>query len=245
MLLSEQVNFRKITIRRNKMNKIKNMLVAVIAITFLSTNAFAGNFGLGVTGSIAVIEGVGTESETANTGTENSVRTANASNNAAIGSLFAEYTFESIGGLTFGVDYIPGSADVNSKKMTRTNVTADAKETNQQDGDSTAQATVENHLTYYVEVPVHAGLYGKLGYVEMDVITAETMPGTSGTYGNTSTNGYTYGIGYKNEIGASTYYKVEGTTTEFDTISLASGTTNTIKADLDVTKLTFALGYKF
>ena len=228
------------------MNKIKNTLIAVIAITFLSTSAFAGSVGFGVTGSIAIIEGSGSDNDGTSTGanaTSETNREANASNNVGIGSVFAEYIFDGDHGMTFGIDWIPGSADVNSKKLSRIDATLDAGEATQDDGTYTAQAEVENHMTYYAELPIHGGLYVKAGLVEMDVNTTETSIG--GTYGNTSVDGTMLGLGYKVGLGESSYYKLEGTQTAFDTITLNSTTNNQVKADLDVTKLTFALGYKF
>ena len=224
------------------MNKLRNMLVAMIAIFALSTSAFAGTIGLGLTGNVAAISGSGTGTE--GTAADTSFQSAEVSDTTGIVSLFAEYTFDRFNGFTLGIDMIPGAANV-SKGLTRTDTNnAHLEET----GSATstvrkANAEVENHLTYYAELPIHGGLYFKAGMVTMDVNTLDT--GGNSRYGNTNVDGTLIGAGYKNEIGASTYYKVEGTTTEFDTISLASGTTNTIKADLDVTKLTFALGYKF
>ena len=39
--------------------------------------------------------------------------------------------------------------------------------------------------------------------------------------------------------------KVEGTVTDFDTVKTVSTTGDSVSADLDVTRATFALGYKF
>ena len=55
-------------------------------------------------------------------------------------------------------------------------------------------------------------------------------------------------LGFKADLSESMYYKLEGTITEFDTITINSTTSdkaNSISADLDVTKLTFAVGYAF
>jgi hypothetical protein len=44
------------------------------------------------------------------------------------------------------------------------------------------------------------------------------------------------------------YYKIEGSYTDFEDITVTSKDTdkgNTITADLDVTRLTFAVGYAF
>ena len=106
-------------------------------------------------------------------------------------------------GFTVGLDYIPGSADVNSKSLSRTDVTADAKEVQgQDDGARTANAEIENHYTIYAELPIHAGVYGKAGYVEMDVNTKESNSVTAGgsTYGNETVDGLLFGVGYKKPI---------------------------------------------
>ena len=80
-------------------------------------------------------------------------------------------------------------------------------------------------------------------------IIETTTIATGGSYGNTTVDGYIYGVGYKSAYGSgNAYYKLEGTHTEFDTLSINSSTTDKgdkITADLDVTKLTFALGFNF
>ena len=236
------------------MKNLKNTIAILILTTFGFTAANAGSFGIGVTGSYAAVKAEGTESDkdgATDLSAESvaSLRSATAHNDTIIGSVFAEYSMDN--GFTVGLDYIPGSADVNSKSLSRTDVTADVKEVQgQDDGARTAQAEVENHYTIYAELPVHAGMYIKGGYVEMDVNTLESNAVTAGgsTYGNTTVDGILFGLGYKNSFGSNGYYKLEGSHTEFDTISLASSEAdkgNNISADLDVTKLTFALGYAF
>lgn len=233
------------------MKKLKNMLVAAIAIACLSTSAFAGSFGLGVSGSWANITGSGTETE----GTEtNSSNQTTASNTALIGSVFAEYSFDGDHGMTFGVDWLPGEADVNSKKLSRSDLELSQDGTGAHTAATvvrSAQATVENHLTYYAELPVSGGIYVKAGMVYMDVNTTETLNSGAQTYGNTDVDGTLIGLGYKHETGGNWYYKLEGTHVEFDTLTLneqgqsAGSPTNKISADLDVSKATLALGYKF
>ena len=231
------------------MIKLRNMLVAMVAILALSTSAYAGSFGIGATGSMAVVSGQGSSVE--GTAADESPQAAEVTKNTALGSIFAEYSLDAFNGLTFGIDYIPGSADV-SKGFSRTDTNnAHLEETGSATSTvRTANAEIENHMTYYAELPIHAGLFVKAGLVKMDVTTKET--GGNSLYGNASLDGTLLGAGYKTDIGSNMYYKIEGTYTDFDTLKLTSsgglGTivnNSTISADLDVTKLTFALGYKF
>ena len=224
---------------------MKKYLITLLSVVMLSsTAAYAGQWGVGVSGSIAAIAADGQESETGNTGTENSVRSSTASNNAIIASIFAEYTADS--GMTLGIDYIPGSADVSSKSIKRTDVTADADEAAQDDGDRTAQAEVDNHMTIYAEIPLHNGLFLKGGYVEMDVTGTESSTiTTTSSYGTTTADGYVYGLGYRDAFGENGFYRVEATHTAFDSITINSSGDHSITADLDVTQAKFSVGYNF
>jgi hypothetical protein len=235
---------------RNKLTKkrktnMKNKILAIVAMIMLaSSTAYAGSFGVGVAGSLVHIGAEGKEADK-NAAADTSVRDATASNNAYTAAIFAEYSFDN--GFTLGVSHIPGSADINSKKISKT--TTDATGDNDGDaGTNTAQAEVENHMTYYAEVPLHAGLFVKGGLTKMDVNTLESSTDAGSTYGNTDVDGMLFGIGYKNTFGNNGFYKVEGTHTEFDTITINDSVTdkgNKITADLDVTQVTFGIGYAF
>tara|TARA_B100001057_G_scaffold487742_1_gene570947 strand:+ start:905 stop:1594 length:690 start_codon:yes stop_codon:yes gene_type:complete len=229
---------------------MRNILIALFASLFISSAALAGQYGIGVTGSFAAVSGEGTEANKDGS-TDTSNRTANAHNNVIIPSVFAEYTMDN--GFTLGYDYVIGSADVNSRKISRTDTTADDNEAVQDDGATTAQAEIENVMSIYAELPLHAGLYAKGGYVQMDVNTLETSAITTrATYGNETVNGVVYGLGYKNSFGTNGFYKVEGTFTDMDSMTFQDSNTtsgtpggNKITADLDVTRATFAIGYNF
>ena len=221
---------------------MKKILIGLLVSFALTGVSYAGSYGIGVTGSLAGVHADGTEADKDGT-SDSSVRTATASETAIIPSLFGEYSWDN--GFTVGLDYVLGTANVNSEKITRTDDSAESA----QDGDRSAQAEIENVTTIYVEVPVHAGLYLKGGFVQMDVNTLETdTVTTAGSYGNSSVDGTVLGFGYRNSFGTNGFYKVEGTFTEMDTVTFNSTTTdkgNKITADLDVTKATFAIGYNF
>ena len=225
---------------------MKKIIIGLFASLFLSSAAFAGQIGIGVTGSYASISADGTESDKDGSA-DTSTRNASASHDIVVPSIFAEYTFDN--GYTLGYDLTLGSADVNSKSITRTDATSDNNETTQDDGDRTAQAEIENVTSIYAEVPISAGYYVKGGYVQMDVNTleSETVAGGS-TYGNETVSGLIFGLGFKNSFGNNGFYKIEGSYTDMDEMTFNSSETdkgNKITADLDVTKATFAIGYNF
>ena len=234
----------------------KYILAILTTFCLLTTNVFAGSFGMGVAGTMASVSASGSESETANTtgmsgSTEQSVRDATAGNDFILGSVYAEYSFGDTETFTLGIDYIPGSADVNRKTISRTDTTADDNESAQQDGKRTANATIDNHITYYAELGKMNGIYGKLGFAQVDIQTkdTETHVGASGLYPDKTLDAWTYGLGYKGEFGDRGVFKLEGFYTDYDSYSASKNSTKTSKksvsADLDVVGASLRVGLKF
>ena len=229
----------------------KYILAIITTFCLITTNAFAGSFGMGVAGTMASVSAEGSETEDTNTGTEQSVRDATAGNEFILGSVYAEYSFGDAEVFTFGVDYIPGSADVNRKTLERTDTTADAKEAQQQDGKRTANAELSDHITYYAELGKMNGIYGKVGFAQVDVETkdTETHVGTSGLYPNKTLDAWTYALGYKGEWGERGVFKIEGFMTDYDgykaTNNSGKTSTKTVTADLDVVGASLRIGLKF
>ena len=232
-------------------NKTIKALMTLIAISSLSSFAYAGSFGIGVSGNIASVSAEGTETETANTGTENSVRSATAGNDFAFGSIFAEYNFGDSERFTLGVDWIPGSADVNSKNISRTDASSGHAETNEQMGTRTANAEISDHITYYAELGIAGGVYAKAGFAQVDIKTKDTFADADvnasavGSYPDKTLDAWTYGLGYKGSFGTNGFFKVEGYVIDYDTYKASSGTDNTVTANLDVVGAALKLGYKF
>jgi len=235
------------------MNKLKNILIGLVATISLTSVAYAGSFGLGVTGSYTKINGSGTETTEGTDTSDSSIRTKSVDNNAILPSIYAEYSFDDASwgaagnGITFGASYTPGSADVSDKVFSRT----DAAEGTGVAGDSSgsvtykAQAEVENYQNFYVEVPLWKSIYVKAGMSQIDVNTKESGASTTGTYGNASLDGTNLGIGLKGVTSSNIVWKLAYEETDFDTLNLTSTTSNTIKADLDTEAVSLSIGYRF
>ena len=129
--------------------------------------------------------------------------------------------------------------------------TAAAAEAQQQDGTRTANAELSDHITYYVELGKMNGIYGKVGFAQVDVKTqdTETHVGTSGLYPDKTLDATTYGLGYKGEFGDRGVFKIEGFYTDYDSYSASSSSTKTsrktVKANLDVVGASLRIGLKF
>ena len=101
------------------MVKLRNMLIAVIAITSITTTGHAGSFGLGVTGNMVSVSASGTETagDAAGTETEGSVTSATAGNEVGFASVYGEYSFGDSERFTLGIEHVPGKAEINRKTL--------------------------------------------------------------------------------------------------------------------------------
>jgi hypothetical protein len=237
---------------------MRNKLLIIICSLLLAISSYtasnAQSFNIGVTGALATINTSGKETSSVDTGAEASTRNASVENQSVpIASVFVEYESD-FWGLTLGLEHVPVTADVSDNIKTRndteTSVTGTATTTSNARVFK-ANAEVENFNRVYLELPLVNSVFVRAGLAEIDVNTTEVASGNGGSYGNTSLDGQTLGVGIKGEAGSNMGWKLFYEETDFDTLSLTStgnstgSGTNSITADLDVTELKFALSYKF
>ena len=164
------------------------------------------------------------------------------------GSIYMEYGFGDSEVLTLGVAHVPYSGDINSKTLSRTDASDSAQlYTAIQSGTVKANASIDNHTTYYLELGAAGGtgLYGKLGFAQVDIDVKQTNSSGYGTYPDKTLDAWTYGLGYKGEFGEKGVYKVEGFMTDYDSYKATSTSSNTVSANLDLVGAQFAVGFKF
>ena len=234
------------------MNKLKNILIGLVATISLTSVAYAGSFGLGVTGSYTTIDASGSETSKAAGSETESNQSTSVDNDALIGKIYVEYSLDdaswgSVGnGITFGASYTPGTADVSDKVKSRTDVTTDGNELVSDSRTSTAQAEIENLMNYYIELPLYKSVYVKAGMSQIDVNTLETSTlAGAGKYSNKTLDGTNLGIGFKGVTGSNIVWKLAYEQTNFDTLNLTSTTGDKINADLDTSEVNLSIGYRF
>ena len=231
------------------MKKLKNILIGLLATISLTSVAYAGSFGLGVTGSYTKIEASGSVTDVDETNSKS------VDNNEFLGSIYAEFSFNDASwasagnGITFGAQYTPGTADVSDKVFTGTDAETSITDTAAEVSNTrtrTAQAEVDSYYNYYIEIPVFKSIYVKAGMSSIDVTTKDTDTGSNaGTYGNASLDGTSLGVGFKGVTSNNIVWKLAYEETNFDTLNLTSTTGNTLKADLDTSEVNLSIGYRF
>ena len=224
------------------MNKIlKYLALTSSALLVFGSSAFATSYGIGVTGTIAMIDASGSETE--GTAADTSDKSASVDNTTVYGSIFVEGTLDN--GITLGFSHNPFAADVSDATHERTE-TSEAGEGEGTTGSTTrkADAEVKNYNQIYMEVPYGIS-YFKVGFAQIDVNTQENAPTNGGTYGNATLDGFAIGIGAKQDFGSDSYAKISLEYVDFEDLSLSSSSNNSINADLDITELNISFGKRF
>ena len=225
------------------MNKVKITIVTFFASLMMLVSSTA-EVRIGVSAGFAQLEASGSETlKDAATVTSTTEQA-----NAVVPSIFMEIAMEN--GLGIGVDIISGSADLSGSKKTR-NLREDAGTGANDTGTNVAQAEVDGITTGYLIKTFESGFLVKAGISSADINTQETLSSGS-TYGNKSVDGTMIGAGWGRTSDTGMFIRAAVEYTDFDEITLTSGvvdavsgTTNTIKADVDVTMAKFSIGKAF
>ena len=210
------------------------------------------NFAVGLKGISGDLDTSGSEQERATIGVANAFETnkATKSSSVEVGAIFAEFAGrDGVLGITSGVEYIPGSATLGTSARTDTDINAGNTGTSVT---YTAKAEVEQILTLYVEPTLYfgdIGLYAKGGVTTLDLNTLETISsGTdSSTYPDKTMIGGVLGAGIRYTHASGFLVKLEHTETNFKPYEATSttGNKNRIKAELDFTSTSLAIGWQF
>ena len=255
------INFVKILRRKKFFNEIqvgeiklkKTITSAVVAIgfflsTFVTSSAMAGSYAIGIIAATGKVDTSGSETEGG--GDQEKTETTQ-QEDVLYGSLFAEYTFGEMYGLTLGVSYTPMDQELGAKSRTDSN-TSTAGDTSD-DGTYTAKADISNHATIYIEptfMPTdNFGLYLKGGVSRVVVNSLESIAigPNSSAYGNETVFGGMYGLGAKVVHDSGLLFKLEYTKTIYETVKMTSttGNKNIITADPEIEAFRLAIGYQF
>ena len=234
---------------------MKKLIISIVVAfglflsAFVTSSAMAGSYAIGIIAATGKADTSGHETE----GTGDKEKTSTSiSEGLLYGSLFAEYTFGEMYGMTLGVSYTPMDRSIGAKSRTDTN-TATKPDTLDDDGTYTAKADISNHATIYIEptfMPTdNFGLYLKGGVSRVIVNSLESIAlgDDSSVYGDETVLGGMFGLGAKVVHDSGLLFKLEYTKTIYETVKMTSttGNKNIISADPEIEAFRLAIGYQF
>jgi len=217
---------------------------------FVTSSAMAGSYAIGIIGATGKVDTSGSETEG---GGDAEVTNATEQEDILYGSIFAEYTFGEMYGMTLGVSYTPMDRSIGAKSRTDTQSETTDSASSNDSGTYTAKADISEHATIYIEptyMPTdNFGLYLKGGVSRVVVNSLEsiTLGADSSAYGNETVFGGMYGLGAKIVHDSGLMFKLEYTKTIYETVKMTStsGNLNVISADPEIEAFRLAIGYQF
>ena len=221
------------------MKILKIALITVISSVLMVLPSTAKEVRIGVSAGWTNINADGTETM------KDSAKknTTEASENAIIPSIFAEFAADN--GFGLGLEHVPGSADINSSVRSRTD---DDEETT---GNNKASAEIDGLTSIYLIKTFESGFFLKLGKTNTTVNTKEDLA-TGSVYKNADIDGSLIGLGFTNTADSGVFVRVSGEYTDYDNIKLTSqtadavtGTTNDIDASVDTVAFKLSVGKAF
>jgi len=199
---------------------MKKFIAILISSLFVTTISYA-DMGLkaGVSLSAGLFEVDGAKENTTD-------RTATATQDAeglfAIGSIFVEKELNDK--FSIGFDVVPHALE------------SETAENDQSGGAGTTvnkvQVDFDLMRTLYASYSLTDNVFAKLGYLEVDVNTNETLA-TGGKYGDTTLDGFVLGLGYERDLDTGAFLRLEANYTDVDGASLTNTADTTKKVSVD------------
>jgi opacity protein-like surface antigen len=224
------------------MNKIAKLSAASLLLTSVSIPALADNFNLGLSGSYGKFEASGDQ-------TKDGVKKNNSGDaEFPFASIFVEYnkTMSKEWDVAFGLDYIPFSAEIDSRSDTETN----NSDGNNVTGSRSATLDLKNHLTAYIQPSYNLGnglaVFGKVGYSHADLEISTRNLSNSGTLNKKDDlEGYLVGVGMQKNIDKTLFVRFEANYTDYDTVTYVNSSGTRFSADPELWTAKISIGKSF
>ena len=199
---------------------MRKLIITTFLACIYSVSSYAVNVNVGLSGQAGIFAANGQETHADATPGEvaNSYKkTGDAYGEVAYSSIFAEVVLRDR--LMIGMDVVLDTLASETTESRRADKTTTETASNVE---NKVQIDFEDLTTFYAGLMVTENAYIKAGVVSVDVVTNETL-GTGGSYGNTSMDGMSYGVGYNKTMDNGLFIRAEGNYMSFDSVSLSSG----------------------
>ena len=226
------------------MNKLVKLSAASLLLASVSIPALADNYNIGLSGSYGNFEASGSETN----GGVKKDRSGDA--DFPFASIFVEYnkTMSKEWDVAFGLDYIPFSAEIDSRSGADVGGDLNAGTTTQ--GTKSATLDLKNHATLYIQPSYNLGnglaVFGKIGYSHADLKISSRNTATGSSLDKDDTlEGYLVGIGIQKNIDKTMFVRFEANYTDYDTVSYTNSSGTIFTADPEMWTAKISIGKSF
>ncbi len=213
---------------------MKKYLIAILFGLFTVSQASAElGVNVGLSGSAGLF---------AASGKEEAGETHKGNEHGAAGwySVFVEKSFGDR--FAIGVDYVPDALESETTESIRYDKTSSATPSGVE---NKIQIDFEDLTTFYATVNLTENVYGRVGYMKVDVITNESL-GTGSSYGDTDLDGQVIGFGTNMSMDNGVFVRAEANYMSFDSSEgLTSGDNTITLTNLDGVSASLKIGKSF
>ena len=224
------------------MNKITKLSAATLLLASVSIPALADNINIGLSGSYGSFEASGNQTK------DGVTKTTEGDATFPFASIFIEYnkTLSKEWDVAFGLDYIPFSAEIDSRSDTQTNNMT----SNDVTGTRSATLDLKNHFTAYIQPSYNLGnglaIFGKVGFSQADLKITTTNLSNSGTLNkDDKLQGYLAGIGVQKNIDKTMFVRFEANYTDYNSVSYTNSSGTVINANPELWTAKISIGKSF
>ena len=211
---------------------MKKLFISAVFAIFSASSAMSASLSdlslsVGVSASQGAFAAEGQERNFDESGALRTVTEEYGAFTDSFGSVFVEVGLNDV--ISVGVDYVPSdiaTPENQSREGSGTSAAASSAGGNNP-GSSKVSVNFENLTTVYLKANLPlGGTYLKAGFHETDVIVNETMS-SGNTYKDTTTEGYSAGLGYAHEIDGGFAIRAEVLAMSFEDVSANNGVATT------------------
>ena len=224
------------------MNKIAKLSTVSLLLASVSIPALADNYNIGLSGAYGSFEASGSQ-------TKDSVNKTNSGDaDFPFASIFFEYnkTMSKEWDVAFGLDYIPLSAEIDSRSQAGSDNILGSTVT----GTRTATIDLKNHVTAYIQPSYNLGnglaVFGKVGFSYADLKISSTGLSSDGTLSaDDKLQGYLAGIGVQKNIDKTMFVRFEANYTDYDSVAYSNSEGTSFTADPELWTAKISIGKSF
>ena len=151
--------------------------------------------------------------------------------------------------MAFGLDYIPFSAEIDSKSGADVGGDIEAT-TSVTNGTKSATLDLKNHATFYIQPTYNLGnglaAFGKIGYSHADLKITSGNTATGSTLDKDDTlEGYLVGLGVQKNIDKTMFVRFEANYTDYDSVTYTNTSGTRFTADPELWAAKISIGKSF
>ena len=228
------------------MNKIAKLSAASLLLASVSIPALADNYNIGLSGSYGSFEATGNETN------DGRIKSAQGDATFPFASIFIEYnkTMSKEWDMAFGLDYIPFSAEIDSRSGADVGGDIEAAPPVVVNGTKSATLDLKNHATFYIQPTYNLGnglaAFGKIGYSHADLKITSGNTATGSTLNKDDTlEGYLVGLGVQKNIDKTMFVRFEANYTDYDTVTYTNSSGTKFTADPELWTAKISIGKSF